>query len=807
MPCFKKLTSIGSAIFFVTLLSIYLATAGLLFAAETRGLRVTAKDTTSGEKKEVKIYNKSYAVIIGIDQYANLPADRQLTYAVRDAKGVEGALRKNFKFDKIIHLYNREATRERILDLLTEELPREMTEEDSLFIFWAGHGNQERSREGELGYLIPYDGSLSKIRTNITMAEIRDTISKKIPAKHIFYVMDACYGGLLAQTRAVDTASRRDYTYLQEITKERVRQVLTAGGKDQEVLDGGPSGHSVFTGRLIEVLENAGDFITANELQAIVKEKVFSDAGARNHKQTPGYGVLYGVGDFVFVPSLEQKVEDTSAVIAGLEKELQRQKAVEEAASKAQDESARRKADIEKRQIEAKLKAEQLRQQGLEEQRRKREQEQRDAASQQAALDLKKKENEERLGKLKKEVEEKRKGMVGSTALAALSPQKALDEMQAIDRKIKDIRSRFRNELKTGIVQIVNRMNVRYLKLADAKKDEFESEAEFKTRLIKEKAALDSEQAQEFTAYQDRLEGEYNRQIAPLIDELKKISGQEFTITAENLILELGTYDGAANAYPVSIKSKKPLEILVEEGKKTTRQVQVAAPAQSDKKSKKQTFKPIAAAPLFKTVVEQEPPKIKYVMLAANANIPIPRDEAREFKQHFQNNMLRPEIRGNFQTTENFMIAEAKIIDDATTKQYNFNDAVFVDLGNGTIYDTKTKLIWSKDAYPAGKEMNWDDNYASYLNRTAYLGFRDWRWPSKADLETLVAQGKSAGYGSSSAPIAAYLKKQGFQNVQERYPSSSGGGRGTWWVYMTHGKDDSYASHNRGPVWPVRAGQ
>ncbi|MDO9289509.1 MAG: caspase family protein [Thermodesulfovibrionales bacterium] len=134
---------------------ILISTTGSTFANETRGLRITAKDAASGEQKEVKIYNKSYAVIIGIDQYKNLPMDRQLVYAVRDAKGVAQTLQKNFKFDKIITLYNKDATKDRILEILTEELPKEMTSEDSLFVFWAGHGNQESTRAGDLGYLIP----------------------------------------------------------------------------------------------------------------------------------------------------------------------------------------------------------------------------------------------------------------------------------------------------------------------------------------------------------------------------------------------------------------------------------------------------------------------------------------------------------------------------------------------------------------------------------------------------------------------------------------------------------------------------
>jgi hypothetical protein len=99
--------------YFRILLSIILFSiilTALSFAAETWGLSVVAKDSSSGRQGEVRLYNKSYAVIIGIDRYANLPAGRQLQNAVKDAKGVEDVLRKNYQFDKITTLHNDQAT-------------------------------------------------------------------------------------------------------------------------------------------------------------------------------------------------------------------------------------------------------------------------------------------------------------------------------------------------------------------------------------------------------------------------------------------------------------------------------------------------------------------------------------------------------------------------------------------------------------------------------------------------------------------------------------------------------------------------
>jgi len=333
---------------FLSIILFSIILTALSFAAETRGLSVVAKDSSSGRQGEVRLYNKSYAVIIGIDRYQNLPAGRKLKNAVKDAKGVEDVLRKNYRFDKIITLHNDQATKDRIMEVLTEELPAEMGRNDALFLFWAGHGNQEKSDYGEIGYLIPYDGSTDKIRKNITMAEIRDTISKKIPAKHVFYVMDACYSGLLT-TRSVDGKTRRDLSYLKEITKESARQVLTAGGKNEEALDGGPKGHSVFTGRLIEILENAPDFITANELQASIKEKVHSDASARNHTQTPGFGALYGLGDFVFIPKQQDRLGDLTGTSAARQKELEQLRKAEDEANAAKN---REQAEIAKKEKE-----------------------------------------------------------------------------------------------------------------------------------------------------------------------------------------------------------------------------------------------------------------------------------------------------------------------------------------------------------------------------------------------------------------------------------------------------------------------
>src|SRR5260370_28646042 len=112
--------------------------------------------------------------------------------------------------------------------------------------------------------------------------------------------MDSCYSGL-AMSRGTGAFSR-DRTYLEEVTRRGARQILTAGGADQQVSDDGPSGHSVFTWALLQGLDGAADLdgngvITASELGAYISPIVSSFA-----RQTPAVGNMVGSegGEFIF---------------------------------------------------------------------------------------------------------------------------------------------------------------------------------------------------------------------------------------------------------------------------------------------------------------------------------------------------------------------------------------------------------------------------------------------------------------------------------------------------------------------------
>jgi len=753
------------------LLAIFLFVSAA-WSAETRGLIVMAKDKATGRPAEVKLYNKSYAVIIGIDRYMNLPADKQLSYAVKDAKGMEEVLRKKYRFDRIITLYNEQATRETILKTFMDDLATEMTEEDSLVVFWAGHGNQEVTRTGDLGYLIPHDGKVEKLYSNISMTQLKEDISKKIPAKHVFYIMDACYGGLLTATRAIDKTPQRDLAYLKEITKETVRQVLTAGGKGEEVLDGGPKGHSVFTGRLIEALEAAGDFVTANEIYMIIKEKVNGDARAQNQTQTPAFGTLYGNGDFVFIPNIEQKLLDNKAELAKMEQELKRLEALEASAKQTQSAMKRREVEQQRMAAEAKLKTEKLRQQQLQDEVRSNQELEADRIRFEAEQKKKEAElaaartaEEQRMASLRIELEKKKQSV--SIASSTGTIEAAVAEIRRLNANIDEIEAAVRKELSEGRKRIETRYEAEISSIKSVPqprqtltRDEFETEAEFKARVAKQNSGYDErinelgrKKKGELSELEKRISNEQTAQTAELRSAINQLSEKEYTLSTESLSLEIGAYDIDKGYFPVSLKNKPTLPTSI-------------------------------------------------VQVAMNGTLPLSKDAARKFKQEYASGLVRPQVRVKAGSQEIVGVALANDADgeliayqsgefitkaekikrqeEAARKQQEETARIWREeqkigfrFAEHTALDVKTGLMWTRSDM-AGKTINWIDADA-YCRRLNLGGYNDWLLPTKKELEALAQYGRDAGYGEK---IADYFNGIGFRNMKP-------------WYYWSSTKDDS----------------
>jgi peptidoglycan/xylan/chitin deacetylase (PgdA/CDA1 family)/uncharacterized caspase-like protein len=247
------------------------------------------------------LYRDSHALVIGIDEYQRWP---RLAHAKRDAMAMQEALRSSFGFrpENINLLLDGDATRANILRVLNEKLVdgQRVKRDDRVFVFFAGHGSTRRLPSGrEIGYVIPVDAGLDDLQTDaIAMPQLQE-VGEALPAKHALFIIDACYSGL-GLTRAGAAGSSANF--IKDNARRIGRQMMTAGGADQQVADDGPGGHSVFTWTLLQALAGKADLngdglITATELAAYVAPAVSAIA-----HQTPAFGSLPGSegGEFVF---------------------------------------------------------------------------------------------------------------------------------------------------------------------------------------------------------------------------------------------------------------------------------------------------------------------------------------------------------------------------------------------------------------------------------------------------------------------------------------------------------------------------
>ena len=279
--------------------------AGAAPAASAAASMAAVSDTTTE--------GDSWAVVIGIDDYAHWP---KLSHAARDAESVQGLLvnKLGFKPAHVITLQNTSATRSNILAAFNEQLPKAgLKKTDNLFVFFAGHGATQHLTSGrDLGYLIPVEAAADHVADDaIPMTELQN-ISEGLVARHVIFVMDACYSGL-GLVRGGGRSGGGNF--LRDNAHRVGRQMLTAGGADQMVADGGPGGHSIFTWTLLQGLSgkadlNGDNIITGTELAAYIAPAVASVS-----QQTPAFGSLPGSegGEFVFtLAGTEEYISDAT---------------------------------------------------------------------------------------------------------------------------------------------------------------------------------------------------------------------------------------------------------------------------------------------------------------------------------------------------------------------------------------------------------------------------------------------------------------------------------------------------------------
>jgi len=237
---------------------------------------------------ETAILGQRYAVIIGIGAYQDERLN--LSYTVNDAQGLYDVLtdpkygaipRENVQL-----LLSENATTVNIKKSIGTWLRRAAKEEDTVIIYYSGHG----APEGDETYWVTYDADIDDLySTALSNRAISDMLGR-ISAKRLITFLDSCYS---AATVNRSNQSRNIPTEIpwEKFTGEG-RIVISASNGKELSLELDEYKHGIFTYYLLEGLKGQADrnedaVIEVEEIWDFVRKQVRDKARSEGNNQTP----------------------------------------------------------------------------------------------------------------------------------------------------------------------------------------------------------------------------------------------------------------------------------------------------------------------------------------------------------------------------------------------------------------------------------------------------------------------------------------------------------------------------------------
>lgn len=245
-----------------------------------------------------------WAVVVGVGRYDDSTIPR-LRYTVPDAEAIYQTLVNvaGLKREHVMLLTDkteRKPTLRNIRWALGTFLSRSASKDDTVLIFFAGHGAPEIDprgieRDGFAKYLIPSDAEADDLYSSALPMDELETIFSRIEAERIVAFLDTCYSGA-AGGRTFGSRKTRagqvDDEFIERLARSKGRAIITASRSTEVSLELPELGHGVFTHYLIEGLRGAGDgnkdgIVTLQELYEYVEAQVSRRSRAVGGNQHP----------------------------------------------------------------------------------------------------------------------------------------------------------------------------------------------------------------------------------------------------------------------------------------------------------------------------------------------------------------------------------------------------------------------------------------------------------------------------------------------------------------------------------------
>ena len=233
---------------------------------------------------------RGYALIVGVAQYRNLDASKQLRFPESDADAMYRVLINHeggaFPPENVHFLKGPQATLANIRRELEVWLPSVAQPADRVVVYFAGHGFVKDRR----GYLAPWDVEPDRLdRTAYPMTALGDVLANRVKAGWKVLLTDACHSGKInAETteEALDEQFKALPTNFLTLTASTERE---QSFEDPNL----STGFGFFTYFLVQAWRGNADNdpcdgrITADELVEYVRANVRRYARERQLSQTP----------------------------------------------------------------------------------------------------------------------------------------------------------------------------------------------------------------------------------------------------------------------------------------------------------------------------------------------------------------------------------------------------------------------------------------------------------------------------------------------------------------------------------------
>jgi hypothetical protein len=274
-----------------TIENFVLSRASQTNAPGSAGKRAVSKTFEQRMRSDLGTY---HALVIGNNDYSSFG---DLSTAVNDANEIGKILRDRYGY-KVTVLTN--ANRAQMITTFSE-LTTKLKKNDNLLVYYAGHGWIDASGEG---HWVPVDGVKDQAETLVSNKMVTDFIGAT-QAKHVLVMADSCYSGTLSGSaiRPIPLTAKDDDLLF--ISRVKARTVITSGGMEP-VLDDGGGNHSIFASALIKALSSNDSLTEGYRLFEEVRSQVSLRSAVSRVAQSPQYSALKYAGhegsEFFFLP-------------------------------------------------------------------------------------------------------------------------------------------------------------------------------------------------------------------------------------------------------------------------------------------------------------------------------------------------------------------------------------------------------------------------------------------------------------------------------------------------------------------------